>query len=178
MRKTPLIFFILLFFSACHRQTSHGAAVVQKPEVDSDSNAAAHAGEKAAETSMIGFIKHTGIVEGCGTCALHLRSDSEYHLERLIFYRDDDDQAWINVDGQDIRLKLESSMEDEGEEKVGKQSTYHYLAQDLRVRVDYTITRLCDPDDEACEVTWYDATITVIKDQRKQMVKVTGTCGC
>lgn len=175
IKSALAIFFLLLTFPACHHQNGGEPAAVQKPEASSESSAAAPAGEQAPE--MIGFIKDTDVVDGCG-CSLYFPADATNYHERLVFLTDLGNTAWMNIDGQDVELGLEGSNEPEGESKKGDQSVWNYRAGEIRVRIDLTVTGICDPDDEGCEVTHYDATIKVINGSRRQVVKVTGLCGC
>lgn len=177
MKKAIFIFFLFLAISACHRQTSNDSAAVQKPEASAESGTAVRVSEQASETSMIGFIKNPDLVEGCG-CSFYFPADVENYHERLVFLEDDSHIAWMNIDGQDVELGLEDFNESEGEVKKGDQSSWNYRTGDIRVRVDRVVTGLCDPDDEACEVIYYDATIKVVNGSRRQVVKVTGICGC
>jgi len=180
MKKGSFIFFLLLAISACHRQTSNESAAVQKPEASAESGTAVRVSEQASETSMIGFIKNTDVIDGCG-CSYYFPTDAQNYEERLVFLENENHTAWINIDGQDVELGLENSSGPEGESKKGDKSIWNYRAGDIRVRIDLTITNICDPDDESnegCEGTNYEATIKVINGSRRQVVNVIGVCGC
>lgn len=125
---------------------------------------------------MIGFIKNPAVADGCG-CSFYFPADAANDDHR-VFLTDLGNAAWINIDGQDVELGLEGSSEPEGEIKKGDKSIWNYRAGDIRVRIDLTVTGICDPDDEGCEVTNYDATIKVINGSRRQVVNVAGLCGC
>lgn len=85
----------------------------------------------------------------------------------------------MDIDGQHIRLEeLEQSKSPQGEIRKGARHTELYRAGNLNVRIDYVVTGICDPQDESCEVTWYDATITLTRDSQKRIVKTVGVCGC
>src|SRR5437867_802610 len=103
MKQTALIFFILLTFSACHKQNSSGSAAVQKTEASSESSTAVRSVEQASDTSVIGFIKNTDVVDGCG-CSFYFPADAQNYYERLVFLEDDRHTAWMNIDGQDVEL--------------------------------------------------------------------------
>ena len=89
------------------------------------------------------------------------------------------EKAVINLDGKDLTLHLmDQSDEKNGELKVGDRSWEIYKAGDTTLRVDYTVSKLCDPNDEACEVIYYKATITLTRKGQKETLKTIGYCGC
>ena len=122
----------------------------------------------------VGVIAKGDSFDGAG-CSLWMPSDAK--KRRAVFLSDFDGSAVINIDGKDIELKLINRREPKGGPKKGDRSTWNYAAKNVSARVDYVVTRVCDPNDEACEVTWYDATIAVASGKRKRVVKVTGICG-
>ena len=90
---------------------------------------------------------------------------------------DPEDNAMMNIDGRDVRLNLVNRAGPKNE-KVGSHSTELYQAQGIKVTARYVTTAICEPNDENCESTSYDATFTVMKGKRQQTVKLTGVCGC
>jgi hypothetical protein len=131
--------------------------------------------DRARNSINIGFVKDSHSMDGAG-CSLQLPADYRKHNERYVFLSDYDN-ALVNIDGKDTRLKLVDYHEPEGEAKKGDRSTWNYADAEIGVRVDYIVTGVCDPGDEACEVTFYDATITVTRGARKAVVRVKGDCG-
>lgn len=84
----------------------------------------------------------------------------------------------MNIDGRNVELTVLRDEEFKGDVRVGDRSFQTYRSGNLGVRIDYTVTRICDPNDEGCEVTWYSATITVTRSDSSQRAKVLGVCGC
>ena len=124
----------------------------------------------------IGIVSHRDSFDGPG-CSLQLPADNRKHNERYTLLSDSEDNAVMNINGKDLNLKLVSHNEPHGVLKKGDRSTWTYSRQGIKVRVDFVVTGLCPPGDEACEVTYYDATITVTRGNNKQLVIVKGVCG-
>jgi hypothetical protein len=131
---------------------------------------------KSPTLIRVGIVKNTASF-GDGGCSLQLPADSKKNNERYVFMSDFDDNAIMNIDGKDTRLKAVSHHEPEGEPKKGDRSTWNYASKGATVRVDFVAIGVCSPNDEGCEATSYNATITVIRGPGKQIVKATGMCG-
>jgi hypothetical protein len=84
----------------------------------------------------------------------------------------------MNLDGENIELRLLASSKQKSKELVGDRSWETYSAKNLRVRVDYVVTRVCDPKDEGCESVYYKATMTVTRGKQRRVVKGIAICGC
>ena len=123
-------------------------------------------------------IKDTSVVDGCG-CYFQFPSEWEKKaFDKNVFMQSiDGTAAWMNIDGKDVRLMPDGPGKGSGE-KVGSRSSEKYKATGISVLIDFVVTRVCDPDDESCESTSYDATFTVTKAGRKRVVKAKGLCGC
>ena len=90
-----------------------------------------------------------------------------------------DEPAYINLDGKDLKLEeVESGGSEAVPEKVGDRSWEAHVAGDVKVRIDRTVTKVCDPKDESCEVTYYKAVMTITRKTQKAIVKTIGLCGC
>jgi hypothetical protein len=139
----------------------------------------------AAQTTtprrLVGNLKNNSLADGCG-CYFRFRGMSE-NDNRYIFFssiENDDKTAWMNIAGQDLKLKLEKQSGPLGtdRERVGSQSSVRYAAGDVTVNGTYVVTRVCAPNDENCESTGYNVTFVVKKGARSQVVKAKGGCGC
>jgi hypothetical protein len=123
----------------------------------------------------IGYLK-VGI-DGCG-CSLALNA-ADLRKGRYVFIQDLGEPAYINLDGNDLKLEEVNSGGFEAvPEKVGDRSWIAYVAGNVKVRIDWTVTRVCDPKDEGCEVTNYKAVITITRKTQKAIVRTIGLCGC
>ncbi|HWQ32600.1 MAG TPA: hypothetical protein VNQ79_06935 [Blastocatellia bacterium] len=118
------------------------------------------------------------MIGGCG-CSLQLLQDFRRKRERYVFICNLDEDPVMNIDGQHIKLEeLAQGKPPQGEVRKGERHTERYRAGDLNIRIDYVVTGVCDPKDEGCEVTWYNATLTVTRGDQKKVVKAVGVCGC
>ena len=128
---------------------------------------------------QVGNIKDKSLADGCG-CDFRLRGTS-VRSERFIFVssiEENDQSAWMNIDGKDTELKLVKSTESKRRERVGMRFSETYAAGNLTVRIDLVVTRVCRPDDENCESTDYKATFTVKRSGEKRIIGAVGSCGC
>lgn len=80
----------------------------------------------------------------------------------------------MNIEGKDTKLRRVKTTEPQGALKQGHRLQKTYIAPRTKVQIDYVVDSVCTQDQE-CEVTGYDASITVTRNQRKQIV---GSCGC
>jgi hypothetical protein len=112
-----------------------------------------------------------------GGCSLQLPADHKKQNQLYVFMSDLDDNAVMNLDGRDTKLKPTSHREPKSEPKKGDRSTFNYAAKGTSVRVDFVATEVCSPNDDGCEVTSYDATITLTRGAARQVVKAQGICG-
>lgn len=136
---------------------------------------------KASGRPLIGNIKNSSVVEGCG-CYFQFPSESrKRNSNRFVFWSESEQEALMNIDGRDTKLKLVNSTNPPQEVKVGSRSSDTYTTSDgkITIRFDKVVTQMCKPGDEDCEFTAEDATITTFKGGRRgQAIKVTGGCGC
>jgi hypothetical protein len=130
----------------------------------------------AGRPLRIGFIRDTGAFDGAG-CSLWLAGDRTGSEKRYIFFSDLENQAVMNIDGRDVHLAPTGPSERPSESKLGGHARSSYQAGGLRVVVRYTVTGVCAPADESCEVTKYRATLTVTRGTAKRMVAAHGECG-
>ena len=120
---------------------------------------------------LIGFVQPEHVAYGCN-CDYRFKGDSS----RFLYSSDIDGKtAWMNIDGHDVKLRLLSSPRPAGTARKGQQFTSDYAARGVTVRIANTVTRVLEDGDE---LTDYAATITVIKGNRKQTIRVVGECGC
>jgi len=125
----------------------------------------------------IANIKDSNLVGGCG-CYFQSLTESRTRSDKFIFGAGmDEDYAWMNIDGQDVKLTLIASSKN-SVERAGIRSYERYRADSIGVRIDYVVTRVCKPNDENCESTGYAATFSVTNGGRKSVIKGRGSCGC
>ncbi len=127
----------------------------------------------------ISELKDPSVVDGCSCSVQTLNEAKKPDSQKYLFLHEYGNDAWMNINGKDTKLTRVKSTEDEDVEyKVGRRFYEEYSAKGIKVRVDYLTTWICSPDDEGCEVTKYDITITVTKGDDSKIVKATGVCGC
>ena len=113
---------------------------------------------------------------GCG-CSF-ARNKTDLRLRRYIYIQGIDDPAYININGKNLELQPVDSSELNGKVKVGTQAWETFTAGDLKIRLDTTVTWVCPPNDESCEVTYYKAKLTVNGKGQEIKEMLTGHCGC
>ncbi len=91
---------------------------------------------------------------------------------------EEDDTAWMNIGGRDVKLSLVSVQGRIGKDGVDTRSTERYATGDITVVGRYIVTKVCAPEDENCESTSYSVTFVVTKGRQSQTVKAVGSCGC
>jgi hypothetical protein len=103
--------------------------------------------------------------------------DDRYMPGKYVFASDYQEHAAMNIDGCDVMLKLVNSQELKSGFNVGDHSSVRYHGDTFDVEVIYTVTGVCKPDDEQCEVTDYNATITVTSGSAHRSLAAHGICG-
>jgi hypothetical protein len=142
----------------------------QRLEINAQSTSASSAQPKL----RLGYVKDHDV--GCGSAFFLNTTDMENR--RYIFSQDVDDPPYINMNGKNLQLRLTVISKPTRKEKVGDRWWETYAAGDVKVRIDYTVTKVCTPQDEMCETTYLNAIMTVSQKSRKTTVKLTGYSGC
>ncbi|HEU0177151.1 MAG TPA: hypothetical protein VFV58_23045 [Blastocatellia bacterium] len=130
-----------------------------------------------AAAPKIGIIRDPKFRDECGVY-LQLPEDNKSQNGKYIFTRDLGEIGQMNMDGHDVDLKLVDSDEPDRELKVGDHFSETYAGDGLKARIDYVVTGVCDPKDEACEVINIDATVIVERNGSKRQIKTSGLLGC
>jgi hypothetical protein len=134
-------------------------------------------GIKPSQQPLIGPIKDESVEDNCG-CRFGYPSVPDRSFAGYVFLTSYDIKtAWMNIDGQDVKLRLAHTTKLK-RERVGGRFRSTYVASGIKVLIVYTVTRICLPFSPDCEMTGYDARVTVIKGARKQSIKLEGACGC
>ncbi|HZF37519.1 MAG TPA: hypothetical protein VE715_01730 [Blastocatellia bacterium] len=142
----------------------------QRLEINAQSASASSAQPKL----RLGYVKDHDV--GCGSAFFLNTTDMENR--RYIFSQDVDDPPYINLNGKNLQLRLTVISKPTRKEKVGDRWWETYAAGDVKVRIDYTVTKVCTPQDEMCETTYLNAIMTVSQESWKTTVKLTGYSGC
>ena len=130
----------------------------------------------------IGAIQRPFNEDDCN-CTLYLperrRGADEVEVRMVFTVADLRDQAQMNIDGQDVMLRLvRRRARAGGPLRVGQRSVEVYEGGGARVVVTSTITEVCPPDEPTCETLSKSAVITVTKGGRSRTVRASGGCGC
>jgi hypothetical protein len=104
-----------------------------------------------------------------------LPADYEKRNERHVFVSNAEDEAIVNIDGSDVRVSRVGFEGGTGNSR--NRFVDHYRREELEVRVDLVVTKKCDPSNDNCEVTLFDAVITVTRGVGKRTVRTKGFCG-
>jgi hypothetical protein len=132
--------------------------------------------EAQTRSIRIAAIRDSDAFDGAG-CSLQLLAGNVRTKNRMIFESNYEGDALMNIDGEDIKLRLVRGHEPNKRPGRGDRSTFAYRAGDIGVRVDFVVTGVCAPEDESCEVTQYTATIRISRGKSKRVVKAVGICG-
>ncbi|MGI8918759.1 MAG: hypothetical protein ACR2H6_09160 [Pyrinomonadaceae bacterium] len=131
------------------------------------------AAQNASKRMLVGNLNRN--FDGCG-CFFKFRGTRK-NSPKVMFAEFGQNNAWMNIDGRDVQLKLVKEIRGE-RERVGSNWTRTIAVRDISVTSTYVATRVCAPNDETCESTDYDATFVVKKGRRSQTVRAFGWCGC
>ena len=123
---------------------------------------------------QVGIVQNPDEFDGAG-CRLQLPADYEKRNERHVFVSNAEDEAIVNIDGSDVRLNRVNFEGGTGNSR--NRFVDHYRREELEVRVDLVVTKKCDPSNDNCEVTLFDAVITVTRGVGKRTVRTKGFCG-
>lgn len=103
----------------------------------------------------------------------------------LMFYSSagDETDTWMNIDGEDVQLKLVSRTDPakrnaRGAELVGSRTTEKYAARNITVEIILRVAWRCPKSDENCESIGYDAIFKVRKGALRQILRAKGISGC
>jgi hypothetical protein len=81
----------------------------------------------------------------------------------------------MNIDGSDVRLYRTGF--EEGFPGDGTRFVDFYRTDEFAVRVDLVVIKKCEPSDENCEITLYDAVIAVTRGTATRTTAAKGFCG-
>jgi hypothetical protein len=128
----------------------------------------------------VGPLEDASMAEGCGCYFSPASGSGQVKLDQLLLYSDTECNAWMNIDGRDVKLTAESPTRADPDFPDARcdAEPARYSAAGIKVRVERKVTRECPPEPTECEVTDYDVTLTVEKGAATQTVKAQGTCGC
>jgi hypothetical protein len=132
---------------------------------------------KPAYAFRVGVIKDSRLFHEAG-CSMQLPADWKLQNEAYIFISDFENRAFVNVDGQDITLRLDEKRDEPlSQPRKGLREKHFYRGEGIEVVADFVVTRVCPPDCESCEVTHYDGKITISRGDAKRTIAVQGICG-
>lgn len=81
-------------------------------------------------------------------------------------------EAWMNIDGRDVKMQLLSTSDPPGNARIGSRFTRVYAGGGLKVQAVYVTTRL------HYESASFAATFTIMKLGTTSTLKAEGGCGC
>lgn len=88
-----------------------------------------------------------------------------------------DGSGKVNINGNDVDLKLVKYYSADNNEKIGRGGYQIWKGDGVRLRNDYIITRLCSAGDEDCIVYYYKGTMNITYHGKRRKVKITGFGG-
>jgi hypothetical protein len=129
---------------------------------------------RPATILQIGIVQNPGEYDGAG-CRFQLRSDYAQSNDRYIFATNAEEQGIFNINGADVWLHRAGF--DAGTGNSLSRFVDRYGNDELEARVDLVVTKKCDPSDENCEATLYDAVITLKRGSAQRTIRARGFCG-
>lgn len=115
---------------------------------------------------------------GCGCSLQTLAEAKNPRSMKIVLWSDDEKTAVFNVNGKDTIFKRTKKGKRPARVKIGSRFSDEYAANGITIKIDYITTRVCLPNEEECEATFYDATVTATKGKLKTIMKTKGACGC
>ena len=99
---------------------------------------------------------------------------------KVVFFLDaESDHPVVRLDGKKLALDKGKSTKPADRPKVGDRFFEEYSAGDIAFRLDHTLTFVCPPDDESCEVAKFASTLTVKSGPATRVYKnLKSACGC
>jgi len=129
---------------------------------------------RRAAPPKIGFLQNPEEFDGFG-CLLQLPMDHKNQTNRIVFMSNSEDEALVNIDGDDVRLNRVAF--DGGSARKGIHSVDRFRKGDITAEVEFIQTKRCIPNDENCDLTEFDAVITIVRGLGKRSVATKGVCG-
>jgi hypothetical protein len=128
-----------------------------------------------AKPSPIGKIQDRTEVIGAG-CSAWRGTNSE----NTIFWATDNKEVLMNINGQDLKLKLISesrSNNSDRRSKKGDRWVSIYKSGKITVKLTRIVNRVCKPGDKECESTGYAATFDLQNGKQRETIKANADCG-
>ncbi len=171
-------------YIATIRYRWNGSAFIQVGKIERKKIAANQSATGESDTRhdqgegiQIGILKNKSPAD-CGCYFYPIVAGGKRDYDKFLFISDSTGKAWININGRNLELKEVGRKQAKGEYGycAGKRCTYR--DREVTVSIDFRVTRKCPPEPSGCEVTDYDAKISVEKDGIKKSVQSQGSCGC
>jgi hypothetical protein len=131
---------------------------------------------KPSDRILVGNILNTSVYEGCG-CRFQLSDDRLARSSRYFFVADQGKRAWMNIAGEDCELRLIGADQMSLKSRKGQRGYFRFEAADVAVRVSMVVTRTSTYEIDY-EPARYAIVIQVVKGNRRQTIRTTGSCGC
>ncbi|MBG6079143.1 hypothetical protein [Rubrivivax gelatinosus] len=99
----------------------------------------------------------------------------------VVLQWEQDGPANIRVDGKLHKLKvlaLPAPKDQDRRQRVGDKEVFELFGDSVSARAECTVTRICEPEDESCEVTIYKAKLTVRTPGGTRVLDAWASCGC
>jgi len=150
-------------------------APIKKP-AQAVSLASTDKGRNLSGPLMVGNIVTTSVHEGCG-CRFQLQAELRARSNRYFFIADQYKRAWMNIDGQDLELRLAGSDHMSLKSRKGQSAQFRFVATGINVGVTMLVTRTSTYEVDY-EPARYAVTVHVSKGNQRRIIKTTGSCGC
>ena len=140
-------------------------------------SASAKPGEHTREHLKIGDVPND--LSSTGGCALQLPRQYARKEGKFVFASDLENRGLVNVNDTNVPVTLVGPRGGNQKRKqaVGERSTFVYAGGGIEVRVDYTVTGVCAQRSESCDITYYDAILTITHGKTSKSLAAKAVCG-
>jgi len=117
---------------------------------------------------------------GCGCTGITKQGGKKQGIKKPFFLSEwnqnnEKETLFMNINGKDTAFKLQKKGKRPQKEVVGSRFRDEYLANGIRVILDYVTKKLpCD----GCEGTDYEVTATIVGRYNGKVITLSGSCGC
>jgi hypothetical protein len=133
--------------------------------------------EQSNQNKLINTIPEKDIEYGC-SCSYSLKSKG-ISKDQFIFMSDIGfGNAIMNIKGKTVKIIPLGIDDIPKNAKVGDKFLQRYHYESIQLIFENTISFVCSPFDEGCEVVKFDSKLTVEDGSNEEVYQVQGDCGC
>lgn len=126
----------------------------------------------------IGYIRNmAGFLESCG-CAFQRPEDRGFNSDRCVFLTSSNNEALININDRDLRLRSVSQNRPQGRLMTGDRYYGIYADETTKAEVEFFVVETCSSLGSKCRLADVNAIIKVTRNSQVSNITTSGVCGC